>query len=56
MLSLRNLLDRIEPLFARGGRFEKLNAIYEMVDTLFYSPPDITRGSPHVDPPLVVVA
>ena len=48
MARLRTMLDRIEPLFARGGRLEKFNAIYEMVDTLFYSPPDVTRGSPHV--------
>jgi len=42
------MLDRFEPLFTRGGRLEKFNAIYEMVDTLFYSPPDVTRSSPHV--------
>ncbi len=48
MPSLRNMLNKIEPLFQPGGRFEKLSAIYEMVDTLFYSPPDTTRGSPHV--------
>tara|TARA_R110000782_G_scaffold40639_2_gene93801 strand:+ start:491 stop:1702 length:1212 start_codon:yes stop_codon:yes gene_type:complete len=45
---LRGFLDRLEPLFARGGRLQKFNAIFEMVDTLFYSPPDVTRGSPHV--------
>lgn len=45
---LRGFLDRYEPLFARGGRLERFNAIYEMVDTLLYSPADVTRGSPHV--------
>ncbi len=45
---LRGFLDKYEPLFARGGRLEKFNAIFEMVDTLLYSPPDVTRGSPHV--------
>jgi len=45
---LRGFLDRYEPLFARGGRLEKFNAIFEMVDTLLYSPADVTRGSPHV--------
>jgi Na+-transporting NADH:ubiquinone oxidoreductase subunit B len=45
---LRGFLDRLEPLFARGGRLAKFNAIFEMVDTLLYSPPDVTRGSPHV--------
>jgi len=48
MKGLRKFLDSIEPLFSRGGRFEKLGAIYEMVDTLLYSPADVTRGSPHV--------
>jgi len=48
MKGLRNLLDKLEPLFTRGGRFEKYEAIFEMVDTLFYSPPDVTRSSPHV--------
>ena len=48
MKIIRNALDRIEPLFVRGGRFHNLHAVYEMVDTLFYSPPDVTRSSPHV--------
>lgn len=48
MKRLRKMLDNIEPLFVRGGRFERFHAIYEMVDTLFYSPPDVTRGSPHI--------
>jgi Na+-transporting NADH:ubiquinone oxidoreductase subunit B len=48
MKRLRNFLDRLEPLFARGGRFEKLNAVFEMIDTALYSPPDVTRGSPHI--------
>ena len=48
MKSLRHFLDRMEPLFTRGGRFERFHALFEMVDTLFYSPPDVTRGSPHI--------
>ena len=48
MKRLRKMLDNIEPLFVKGGRFERFHAIYEMVDTLFYSPPDVTRGSPHI--------
>jgi Na+-transporting NADH:ubiquinone oxidoreductase subunit B len=48
MKRLRRFLDRQEPLFTRGGRFEKFHALYEMADTLFFSPPDVTRGSPHV--------
>ncbi len=48
MKRLRRMLDRLEPLFARGGRFEKFNAVFEMIDTALYSPADVTRGSPHV--------
>lgn len=48
MKKLRSFLDNLEPLFVQGGRFEKFYALYEMVDTLFYSPPDVTRGSPHI--------
>ncbi len=48
MRPLRKLLDRVEPHFERGGRLEKYRALYEMVDTLFYSPPDVARHAPHV--------
>ena len=48
MKRLRKLLDNVEPLFVKGGRFQRFHAMYEMVDTLFYSPPDVTRGSPHI--------
>ena len=45
---LRRLLDRAEPAFLPGGRFERFEALYEMVDTLFYSPADTTTGRVHV--------
>ena len=45
---MREFLDRMHPLFAKGGKFEKFYALYEMVDTFLYSPPDLTRGAPHV--------
>lgn len=48
MRRLRGLLDRMEPLFTKGGRFERYHALFEMVDTLFYSPPDVTRSAPHI--------
>lgn len=48
MHRLRRFLDRLEPVFSKGGRFERFHALFEMVDTLFYTPPDVTRGSPHV--------
>lgn len=45
---MRKFLDNLHPLFAKGGKFEKYYALYEMVDTFFYSPSDVTRGAPHV--------
>ena len=48
MQRLRRMLDRLQPLFLPGGKFERYHALFEMVDTLFYSPPDLTRGAPHV--------
>ncbi len=48
MRKFRGFLDRIEPLFVKGGKYENYEAVYEMIDTLFYSPPHTTRTSPHV--------
>jgi Na+-transporting NADH:ubiquinone oxidoreductase subunit B len=48
MARLRRYLDRIHPLFARGGRLEKYHALYEMVDTFLYTPADVTPSQPHV--------
>ena len=48
MKAIRSFLDRLEPLFTKGGRFEQFYALFEAVDTFFYSPGDLTRGSPHV--------
>ncbi len=48
MAGLRRLLDRIEPMFTKGGRFEKYYVVYEMVDGFLYTPPDTTRTAPHV--------
>jgi len=47
-VGLRAFLDDIEPLFARGGRLHKFEALYEMVDTLLYTPSSVTRGAPHL--------
>ena len=48
MSRLRKFLDDIEPMFAKGGRFHKLEALYEIVDTFMYTPSDVTRGAPHI--------
>ena len=47
-MGLRRVLDRARPLFARGGRFESLHALFEAVDTFFYTPEDVALVAPHV--------
>lgn len=47
-MSARNFLDKLEPHFTKGGRFEKYYGLYEMVDTFIYTPATVTRGSTHV--------
>ncbi len=48
MSFLRRFLDKIEPAFQSGGKFEKYYSTYEMVDTIFYTPSSTTRTAPHV--------
>ncbi len=48
MSGLRKLLDRIEPRFSEGGKWERLAPLYEMVDTLLYVPGTVTSAPPHV--------
>jgi Na+-transporting NADH:ubiquinone oxidoreductase subunit B len=45
---LKALLDRLAPQFSQGGRYEKYGALFEMVDTLLFTPKDVTRAAPHV--------
>ena len=47
-MSLRSYLDRIEPNFHPGGKYEKFYALYEAVDTIFYAPGTTTKTSSHV--------
>ncbi len=47
-MTLRDYLDRIEPQFQEGGRFEKFYAVYEAVDTILYTPGQVTAGASHV--------
>ena len=47
-MALRSFLDRLEPHFHKGGKYEKYYALYEAVDTIFYSPGSATRTAPHV--------
>ena len=48
MKPLRNLLDAIHPHVAKGGKFEKLYTLYEMVDTFLFTPGETTKGGTHL--------
>ena len=45
---LRKLLDQIEPLFHKGGKFEKLYPLYEANDTFLYCSGEVAKGNTHV--------
>ena len=38
----------IEPLFHKGGKFEKFYPLFEAQDTFALTPPDVTKGNTHV--------
>jgi len=46
-LGLRSFFDRIEPHFEKGGKYEKLFPIYEMVESFLYTPKTVTTAAPH---------
>ncbi len=47
-MGLRKILDSVEPHFHKGGKYEKWYALYEAVDTIFYSPSSVTKTGAHV--------
>lgn len=47
-MALRKFLDKLEPHFEKGGRYERLYPLYEAVDTIFYQPGSVTRSTAHV--------
>ena len=48
MRKLRRILDTIHPYFAKGGPYHRFYAVYEAIDTFFYTPGEVTRSAPHV--------
>ncbi|WP_347329609.1 NADH:ubiquinone reductase (Na(+)-transporting) subunit B [Marinimicrobium locisalis] len=48
MKALRNFLDKIEPNFHKGGKYEKWYSLFEAVDTIFYRPSSVTKTTAHV--------
>ncbi len=48
MKPLRQLLDKLHPLFTKGGKFETLYPLYEAGDTFLFTPDEVTEGASHV--------
>lgn len=47
-MSLKDTLERIEPQFEEGGKYEKWYALYEAVATILYTPGTVTKSATHV--------
>jgi Na+-transporting NADH:ubiquinone oxidoreductase subunit B len=45
---LRQQLDKVAKHFEPGSKYEKLYALYEMHDTILYTPGEVTKGPSHV--------
>ena len=47
-MGLRKVLDKVEPHFHTGGKYENWYALFEAVDTIFYRPSSVTTAGSHV--------
>tara|TARA_B110000438_G_scaffold23474_1_gene21536 strand:+ start:8953 stop:10137 length:1185 start_codon:yes stop_codon:yes gene_type:complete len=45
---LRNLLDKVAPLFENGAKLEKLAPVFEATDTILFSTDERTSSGPHI--------
>ena len=48
MKAIRNFLDKQKPHFIKGGKFEKLHAMFDSVETLLYVPDKVTQKGSHI--------
>lgn len=47
-MGLKSYLEKIEPNFEQGGKYEKFYALYEAAATIFYTPGLVNKGQTHV--------
>ncbi|WP_133467938.1 NADH:ubiquinone reductase (Na(+)-transporting) subunit B [Paraglaciecola marina] len=47
-MGLKAYLEKIEPDFEPGGKYEKWYALYEAAATIFYTPGSVTKSTTHV--------
>lgn len=45
---LRQMLDKVEPLFHKGGPLDFLYPLYEANDTFLYTPGEVAHGKTHI--------
>ena len=48
MKALRKFLDNQKPHFIKGGKFEKLHAMFDSMETLFFVPDAVTKKGAHI--------
>lgn len=46
-MGVREFFDRIEPEFHKGGKYERYFPIYEMIESIVYTPKTVTKAAPH---------
>lgn len=47
-MGLKTFIEKIEPDFEAGGKFEKFYALYEAAATIFYTPGKVNKAGTHV--------
>lgn len=48
MKFLRNMLDKLHPIFDKGGKLERLYPLYEAGDTFLFTPGRVAKGLTHI--------
>lgn len=48
MKIIRNLSDKVAPMFSKSGKFEYFYYLFEVIDTFFLTPKDRTNRGPHI--------
>lgn len=47
-MGLKNLFEKLEPHFHKGGKYEKWYALFEAAYTIFYTPGTVTKKYTHI--------
>ena len=48
MKFIRNILDKVEPNFQKGGKLERLFPLYDAIDTILYVPSETASHGPYI--------